>query len=85
MHWFTQLFTQTNSVAYTAVIYALVIFSGAALGRLRIFGITFGVTIVLFSGIIISYLGFTVNEHTAHFIREFGLIFFVYTIGLQGY
>ena len=83
MHWFTQLFTQTNSVAYTAVIYALVIFSGAALGRLRIFGITFGVTIVLFSGIIISYLGFTVNEHTAHFIREFGLILFVYTIGLQ--
>ena len=83
MHWFTQLFTQTNSVAYTAVIYALVIFSGAALGRLRIFGITFGVTIVLFSGIIISYLGFTINEHITHFVKEFGLILFVYTIGLQ--
>ena len=54
MHWLTQLFTQHESVAYTAVIYALTIFSGAALGRLRIFGITFGVTLVLFTGIIIS-------------------------------
>ena len=83
MHWLTQLFTQHESVAYTAVIYALTIFSGAALGRLRIFGITFGVTLVLFTGIIISDLGFTINEHIAHFVKEFGLILFVYTIGLQ--
>ena len=83
MHWLTQLFTQHESVAYTAVIYALTIFSGAALGRLRIFGITFGVTLVLFTGIILSYLGFTINEHIAHFVKEFGLILFVYTIGLQ--
>ena len=83
MHWLTQLFTQHESVAYTAVIYALTIFSGAALGRLRIFGITFGVTLMLFTGIIISDLGFTINEHIAHFVKEFGLILFVYTIGLQ--
>lgn len=83
MHWLTQLFTQHESVAYTAIIYALTIFSGAALGRLRIFGITFGVTLVLFTGIILSYLGFTINEHIAHFVKEFGLILFVYTIGLQ--
>ena len=83
MHWLTQLFTQHESVAYTAVIYALTIFSGAALGRLRIFGITFGVTLVLFTGIILSYLGFTINEHITHFVKEFGLILFVYTIGLQ--
>ena len=74
MHWLTQLFTQHESVAYTAIIYALTIFSGAALGRLRIFGITFGVTLVLFTGIILSYLGFTINEHIAHFVKEFGLI-----------
>ena len=83
MHWLTQLFTQHESVAYTAIIYALTIFSGAALGRLRIFGITFGVTLVLFTGIILSYLGFTINEHITHFVKEFGLILFVYTIGLQ--
>lgn len=83
MQWLYELFTRHDSVAYTAMIYSLVIFAGTALGRLRIFGINFGVTVVLFTGILISYLGFTVNEHIAHFIKEFGLVLFVYTIGLQ--
>lgn len=80
---FSQLFANPESVAYTAMIYSLVIFLGAALGRVRFFGITLGVAAVLFSGIVISYLGFMVNASVAHFVRELGLILFVYGIGLQ--
>ena len=80
---FEQLFANPESVAYSAMLYSLVIFLGAALGRLRFFGITLGVAAVLFSGIIVSYLGFMVHEPVAHFVREFGLILFVYGIGLQ--
>ncbi|MDO4776361.1 MAG: putative transporter [Cardiobacteriaceae bacterium] len=80
---FAQLFANPESVAYSAMIYSLVIFLGAALGRVRFFGITLGVAAVLFSGIIVSYLGFMAHEPVAHFVREFGLILFVYGIGLQ--
>ncbi|MDO5091536.1 MAG: putative transporter [Cardiobacteriaceae bacterium] len=80
---FQQLFANPESVAYSALIYSLVIFLGAALGRLRVFGITLGVAAVLFSGIVVSYLGFKVHAPVAHFVREFGLILFVYGIGLQ--
>lgn len=83
MQWFSDLLANTNSAAYTALVYALVICSGIALGRLRFFGISFGVTVVLFSGILVSFLGFTVNPHISHFLKELGLILFVYSIGLQ--
>ncbi|MFY8005435.1 MAG: TrkA C-terminal domain-containing protein, partial [Chitinophagaceae bacterium] len=52
-------------------------------GRVKIFGISFGVTWVLFIGILFSYFGIAVNKETEHFLKEFGLILFVYTIGLQ--
>lgn len=82
MNWFTQLFTD-NSVAQSVVIYSLTIAAGIALGKIKIFGISFGITWVLFVGLIISYLGITINKETEHFVKEFGLILFVYAVGLQ--
>ncbi len=82
MDWFIKLFTE-NSVAQSVVVYALVIAMGIWLGRLKIFGITLGVTWVLFIGLLFSYFGIVINSETEHFAKEFGLILFVYSIGLQ--
>jgi putative transport protein len=82
MEWLIKLFTE-NSVAQSVVIYAIVIALGIWLGRLKIFGITLGVTWVLFIGLLFSYFGIVINQETGHFAKEFGLILFVYSIGLQ--
>lgn len=82
MNWLIDLFKE-NSVAQAAIIYSLVIAAGIALGKIKIFGISFGITWVLFIGLLFSYLGITVNKETEHFLKEFGLIIFVYAIGLQ--
>ena len=81
-NWITELFTQV-STAQTILIFALVISSGIWLGRIKLAGISLGVTWVLFIGMLLSYLGITIDEHTGHFLKEFGLILFVYSIGLQ--
>lgn len=81
--WIVTLFTNHESVAYTAIVYAFVIATGVALGKIRIFGISFGIACVLFMGIFASHFGFVVNHEIQHFVKEFGLILFVYTIGLQ--
>lgn len=70
-------------VAQSVVIYGLVIALGIWLGRLKIFGISLGVTWVLFIGLLFAYFGIQINKEAEHFIREFGLILFVYSIGLQ--
>jgi putative transport protein len=82
MNWFTQLFTEP-SVAQAVIVYSLVIASGIALGKIKILGISFGITWVLFIGLICSYFGITVPKEMEHFAKEFGLILFVYAIGLQ--
>lgn len=82
MNWLIDLFKEP-SVAQAAIIYALVIAAGIALGKVKILGISFGITWVLFIGLLVSYLGITVNKDTEHFLKEFGLIIFVYAIGLQ--
>lgn len=82
MNWFTQLFTEP-SVAQAVMVYSMVIATGIALGKIRIMGISFGVTWVLFVGLIFSWAGISINKETEHFIKEFGLIIFVYAIGLQ--
>ena len=56
---------------------------GVALGKIKIFGVSLGVTFVLFTGIVVGHFGFTVEPNTLHFIQEFGLILFVFCIGLQ--
>lgn len=81
-NWFTNLFT-SNSIAHSVVIFGLVISVGIWLGRLKFGGISLGVTWVLFMGMFLSYLGIKVDEETEHFLKEFGLILFVYSIGLQ--
>ena len=82
MNWFLELFTE-HSIAQTVIIYGLVISIGIWLGRLKIFGIALGVTWVLFAGIIFSYFGIAINKEIGQFLKEFGLILFVYSIGLQ--
>ena len=83
MEWLWNLMTNHESVAYTVIVYSVVIAVGVALGKIKIFGISFGIAWVLFAGIAMAELGFTVNPHIQHFVKEFGLILFVYTIGLQ--
>ena len=81
-NWFTELFT-TTSIAQTVVVFGLVISIGIWLGRLKVYGIALGVTWVLFTGMFLSWLGISLDEKTEHFLKEFGLILFVYSIGLQ--
>jgi len=80
--WFYDLFTKA-SIAQSVIIYGLVIAIGIWLGRIKIGGISLGITWVLFTGLIFSYLGVEIDLNTEHFIKEFGLILFVYSIGLQ--
>lgn len=82
MNWFLKLLTE-ESIPQTVIIYGIVIAIGIWLGRLKIFGISLGVTWILFMGLAVSYLGIHVNKETEHFLKEFGLILFVYSIGLQ--
>jgi len=80
--WLHDLFTKT-SIAQSVVIYGLVIAAGIWLGRIKIAGISLGITWVLFAGLLFSYSGVEIDKNTEHFIKEFGLILFVYSIGLQ--
>ncbi len=82
MAWLSDLFT-LHSVAQTVLIYSLVIALGIVLGHIRLYGISLGITWILFVGIAFSYFGLTVNEEIGEFLRDFGLILFVYAIGLQ--
>jgi putative transport protein len=80
--WFHDLFTKA-SIAQSVVIYGLVIAIGIWLGRIKIAGISLGITWVLFAGLAFSYFGIEIEKGTEHFVKEFGLILFVYSIGLQ--
>lgn len=79
----TRLFTDNNSVATTILLLAFVIGTGLFLGRFKIKGISIGSTWIIFVGIIVSHFGFTGNPELLHFVKEFGLILFVFSIGLQ--
>ena len=83
MDWLVNLLTDTNSIAHILVVYALVISVGMLLGQIKIFGISLGVTFILFVGLACGYAGFTVNSTVLSFVRDFGLILFVFFIGLQ--
>ncbi|MDR1544627.1 MAG: putative transporter [Prevotellaceae bacterium] len=82
MDWFISLFTD-HSIAHTILLYALVISAGVMLGKIKIRGVSLGVTWVLFVGIIVGHFGLKIDEEILHFIKEFGLILFVFSIGLQ--
>ncbi len=83
MNWLVSLFTDTDSVAHIALLYAVVISVGIALGRLKVFGVSLGVTFVLFAGIVAGHFGFTGTPSVITYVQDFGLILFVYCIGLQ--
>ena len=83
MDWLESLLWDPASVAHIVCLYAFVISVGVLLGKIKIFGISLGVTFVLFTGILMGHFGFTGETHILHFIREFGLILFVFCIGLQ--
>ena len=65
------------------VVMALIIFTGLALGRIRVAGISLGVTFVFFMGIFAGYLGFTIDDQMLNYAESFGLVLFVYALGLQ--
>ena len=83
MDWLQTLFTDTNSIAHIVLLYAFVIAVGVLLGKIKFFGIFLGVTFVLFMGIVCGHFGFTGNVHILNFLQDFGLILFVFCIGLQ--
>ena len=81
--WLINLFTNTESVAHIALLYAVVIAVGVYLGKIKVCGISLGVTFVLFAGIVAGHFGFTAPTDILTFIQDFGLILFVFMIGLQ--
>jgi putative transport protein len=82
MPWLQQLF-QGSTIAGTVVVLSLVALTGLVFGSLKIKGIGLGLAGVLFSGLIFGHLKFSINPEMMEFAREFGLILFVYSIGLQ--
>lgn len=83
MDWLINLFTTTDSVAHIVLLNAIVIAVGVYLGKIKIGGISIGVTFVLFAGIAAGHIGFTAPTNILSFLQEFGLILFVFMIGLQ--
>lgn len=82
MEWLNNLFV-SESVAQSVVILAAVISVGILLSKIKIANISFGITWILFAGIAFSHFGLKINPGVLHFAKEFGLILFVYSIGLQ--
>ena len=83
MEWLINLFVSPDSVAHIALLYAMVIAIGVYLGKIKFGGIALGVTFVLFAGILAGHLGLTAPTNILTFIQDFGLILFVFMIGLQ--
>jgi len=81
--WLKDLLFTTDSVAHIALLYAVVIAVGVYLGKIKIGGISLGVTFVLFAGIVAGHIGFTAPTPILTFVQDFGLILFVFMIGMQ--
>ena len=83
-NWLLKIIGPGNeTLASTIALYSFVIAAGVFLGKLKIAGVSLGVTFVLFVGILMGHFGYIVNGEVLHFIREFGLILFIFSIGLQ--
>lgn len=82
MDWIYSLLFGTG-VGHSILLVAVVIFSGILLGKIKIAGVSLGITWILFVGIILSHFGMRMDQHALHFLKEFGLILFVYSVGLQ--
>ncbi|MDQ1296941.1 MAG: putative transport protein [Bacteroidota bacterium] len=82
MEWISDLLFK-ETIAHTIFIYCIVIALGVFLGKIKIFGVSLGIAFVLFTGIALGHFGFSANHEVVDFIRDFGLILFVFSIGLQ--
>lgn len=82
MEWLINLFFG-GGIAHTIIILSLVITLGIYLGRIKIGGISFGITWILFVGVLVSHYGMRLDADVLHFVKEFGLILFVYSVGFQ--
>ncbi len=82
MEWLHELLFGTG-IGHSILLVAIVIFVGIFLGKIKVAGISLGITWILFVGIILSHFGMRMDPHALHFLKEFGLILFVYSVGLQ--
>ena len=82
MHWFTELFTEQTFIQ-AVMILSLICATGLGLGKIRIFGVSLGVTFVFFAGIIAGHFGVTIQPEMLVLAQNFGLIIYIYTLGLQ--
>lgn len=82
MDWITDLLWG-EGIGHSIFLLAVVIAAGIQLGKIKVFGVSLGITFVLFVGIVLGHFGFTMNPEALHFFRDFGLILFVYSIGMQ--
>ena len=84
MDWLLELFEPNNlSLPSTIILYSVVIFTGINLGKIKIFGVSLGVTFVLFVGLLLGHFGYTTSPEVLNFLRDFGLILFIFSIGMQ--
>lgn len=82
MNWINDLLWG-ESIGHSILLLSFVIAAGIQLGKIKVFGVSLGITLVLFVGIILGHFGFTINHNVIHFFKEFGLILFVYSVGMQ--
>ena len=82
MDWINTLFFGTG-IGHSILLGAMGIFIGILLGKIKFAGISLGITWILFVGIIFSHFNMRMDGHALHFLKEFGLILFVYSVGLQ--
>lgn len=82
MGWLRELFTDPTSTATACLLLSAVIAGGFAVGSVRVKGVRLGVAGVLFVGLAFGHFGLTVDHHVLEFAREFGLVLFVFTLGL---
>ncbi len=82
MEWMYNLFFG-GGIGHSILLVATVIFMGILLGKIKIAGISLGITWILFVGIFFSHFNMRMDPEALHFLKEFGLILFVYSVGLQ--
>ena len=83
MDWLVNLLFNPDSIAHIVLLYSFVIAGGVLLGKLKMMGVSLGVTFILFVGILMGHFGLTGNREILNFVQDFGLILFVFCIGLQ--
>ncbi len=82
MNWINDLIWG-QGIGHSILLLSVVIAAGIQLGKIKVFGVSLGITLVLFVGILLGHFGLTINPGVLHFFKEFGLILFVYSVGMQ--